>query len=265
LFEESTPSIPPVYVPWQTLQTGLDILGQGVPPRVDKSVFGSFSGSNQTLMLSALRAFRLIDEAGVPTPALKSLAENRDTRAGELNGILRWSFPDLVALGEANATSGQLDDAMKKRGLSGETQRKVLSFYLQAAEYAGLPLSKLWPKAKSRTAKGARQSRTASGTSRRRGSPPTPPPASRMEIPTQQQGMTRTVEIPGVGTATLTFALDLFDLSEDQRRKVFDLIDRLRELGAVEDDRHQPTKAAAENGTGEGGQLTGSPLRPVEV
>ena len=47
-----------------------------------------------------------------------------------------------MRLGTINATQGQLEEAFREYGVSGDTLRKAIAFYLAAAKYAQVPLSK---------------------------------------------------------------------------------------------------------------------------
>jgi hypothetical protein len=65
--------------------------------------------------------------------------DNRPRLFGEL---LRERYPEAVALGETNATTDELLEVFKQYGVQGDTARKAIAFYLQAAKYAGdIPLS----------------------------------------------------------------------------------------------------------------------------
>jgi hypothetical protein len=100
---------------------------------------------------------------------------------------------------------------MRQYGLSGATHNKALSFFLQAAQFAGMPLSVLL-KAKTRTA--------AFGHKR------AAPAAAATETPA---ALSKTVRLRSGGTLTVTASLDLFSLGGEDRKLVFDLIDRLQE------------------------------------
>jgi hypothetical protein len=93
------------------------------------------------------------------------LVSDPDGRQELLGTILRERYPKAVALGETNATTGELVEAFNEAfGIQGDTARKAIAFYLQAAKYAGnIPLS---PNFKTPTV------RTGAGSSKKRGRPP---------------------------------------------------------------------------------------------
>lgn len=233
-----------VYLPFRTFLTALDILGQGRPPRVDKSVFASFSGVTQALVIATFKTLGLIDDAGNPQATLLALIEGGADRERLVGQLVRNTYPEIVELGTRNASPAQLDEAMRKRGVQGSTLRKAITFYLQAAEFTSLPVSSLWPKAKRRPA--GRGQRRNGGITRRRRLPPKgqTPPANADRA---SAGTTRTVTLPSGGTAALTLSVDVFDLSEGERVGVFDLIDRLMRLpDSAGHDRTTPAETGSD-------------------
>jgi hypothetical protein len=118
---------------------------EGVPNRVDKSVFGNASGSMIYSVISSLKSLRLIDESGVPSEAFKSfiLAQDAD-RPALLKSIVEQGYPTLfqkdVQL-EA-MTSGQFDEHMRKTfEVSGATLDRIAQFFISAAKDAGIKIS----------------------------------------------------------------------------------------------------------------------------
>src|SRR5436190_9517934 len=56
--------------------------------------------------------------------------------------MLRDRYPEAVDLGGTNATTDELVEVFNGYGVKGDTARKAIAFYLQAAKYAGdIPLS----------------------------------------------------------------------------------------------------------------------------
>ncbi len=208
---ERGPAVIP-YVPFKTFLTALDALEAGMPNQLDRSVWPSYSGAIQGQLLGAFRFLGLMDEGNCPTVALRELVSKREARRDLLRALIERHYRTLVALDLARTSPRQLDEAMRQYGLSGATHKKAVSFFLQAAQFAGLPLSVLL-KAKTRTA--------AFG--RRR------PAAAAAGAPENASALTKTVRLRTGGTLTVTASLDLFSLGAEDRRFVFDLIDRLQE------------------------------------
>ena len=60
-------NIPP-YVAFKTFQTFLEFLSEGMPSRIDRSVWvNRFSGSNGTQLMTAIKFFELVDSEGIPS------------------------------------------------------------------------------------------------------------------------------------------------------------------------------------------------------
>ncbi|HEY1207557.1 MAG: hypothetical protein ABSH46_05140 [Bryobacteraceae bacterium] len=207
--EAGHPVVP--YVPFKTFVTALDALEAGLPNQLDRSVWPSYSGAIQGQLLGAFRFLALMDEGNCPTPALGELVSKRGARRELLRGLIERHYRTLVALDLTRTSPRQLDEAMRQYGLSGATHKKALSFFLQAAQFAGMPLSVLL-KAKTRTA--------AFGHKR------AAPAAAATETPA---ALSKTVRLRSGGTLTVTASLDLFSLGGEDRKLVFDLIDRLQE------------------------------------
>jgi hypothetical protein len=207
--EAGRPVVP--YVPFKTFLTALDALEAGLPNQLDRSVWPSYSGAIQGQLLGAFRFLGLMDEGNCPTPALAELVSKRGARRELLRGLIESRYRTLVALDLTRTSPRQLDEALRQYGLSGATHKKALSFFLQAAQFAGMPLSVLL-KAKTRTAAfGHKRAATAA--------PPETPAGA----------LSKTVRLRSGGTLTVAASLDLFSLAGEDRKLVFDLIDRLQE------------------------------------
>ena len=214
---ESTRPVAP-YVPFKTFLAALETLERGIPNQLDRSVWPSYSGAIQGQLLGAFRYLGLMDDDYSPTAAVRELAANRDARRPLLRTLIEKRYQRLIALDLNRTSPRQLEEAMRDYGLSGATHKKAISFFLQAARYAGIPMSPLL-KAKTRTA----------GFGHRR-APATPaPPATPPAAP-----MTKSIRLRTGGTLTLTASLDLFSLGADDRAFVFDLIDRLQQYERAE-------------------------------
>lgn len=157
----------PPYMSWATKTNLLDRMGKdGVPGRIDRSVLSGSEGY-KTQVLAGLRWLGLINQDGEVTPRLEELADPSGDRQKLIGELFRERYPAQIALGERNATQRELEESFKPYG--GETARKAVSFYLQGAHFAGLPISKYWTVPKARKSSGAK------GTSRRRTSRPASP------------------------------------------------------------------------------------------
>jgi hypothetical protein len=172
----------PAYVAFKTFNTLIDDFKEhGVPQQIDRSVLRRFSGGVGSQLISALKALRLITEDNRPTPALQDLVNAVGTdEYKELIGImLRSAYPYLVNLDLMTVTPAQFADAFKVTGAKEDVLRKARTFYLHAAQFAGVSLgSRLTAGSAPRRVAGSpgapRRATKVKGTA----PPPSPPPPS---------------------------------------------------------------------------------------
>jgi hypothetical protein len=135
----------PPYISFTTLTGLIERMHDegGAPPQIDRSYLRSFSGGYQAQVLAALKSLGLIEENGRVTSDLTELveAERREDRVPIFVTMLNTYYPEPVRLGTIKATQGMLEGAFKDYGISGDTLRKAIAFYLGAAKYAGVALS----------------------------------------------------------------------------------------------------------------------------
>ena len=135
-------SVPP-YVPYRTFQTFLEFLQDGIPARIDRSVWGSrFSGSSGTQLMTTLKVLGLVDSEGRPEPVLDELvfAEGERRRA-LLRGLLHDYYRPVFSLDLARATRNQFHEAFRLFGAREGVLAKCEAFFIQAALSAGIQLS----------------------------------------------------------------------------------------------------------------------------
>jgi hypothetical protein len=218
-----------VYVSWSTFKNALDGLAQGIPNRVDRSAFPGMAWSVQTQLLSGMKFLGLITEDHVPTPALHGVAvPDEMARKDKLRFILKERYPTLFALDLTKATPAQLTEEMgRSYNVAGETREKAVRFFLTAVEYAGVPVSRLF-KPKTNSAAPVRRRRTTRPKSAAvAGTEPTA-----HEPTTPAGGTSRTVKLKSGGNLTVSGSFDPFALIPEDRKFVFDLIDRLEQYEA---------------------------------
>lgn len=132
----------PPYISFRTLLNLIERMGdEGVPPRIDRSYLSGLSGGYQTQVMAALRWLGLIDSEGRVQDRLIELVEQPARRRDLIGTLIADRYPHVVALGQVNATQGQLEDEFRKSNIGGATLRKAVSFYLHAADFGGIELS----------------------------------------------------------------------------------------------------------------------------
>lgn len=135
-------NIPP-YVAFKTFQTFLEFLSEGMPSRIDRSVWvNRFSGSNGTQLMTAIKFFELIDSEGLPSDDFKSLvSKDLDIQKKTLRKILYKFYDHIFELDLDNATRYQFREAFRKFGTKEGVLVKCESFFIQAAKFSDISLS----------------------------------------------------------------------------------------------------------------------------
>lgn len=135
-------AVPP-YLSFKTFKNFIDSLKVGIPMRIDRTVLSSMSGAVRSQLMAALRYLGLVSPHGVTTEKLATLVNSEGAEFSlALKAILKDGYPFLFQdFDLMRATTGQMEEAFRKAGASGETIRKCVSFFLAAAKAAALPIS----------------------------------------------------------------------------------------------------------------------------
>jgi len=224
-----------VYVGWTTFKNALDQLAQALPNRIDRTCFPGQAGGVQSQLLAALKFLDLIDDDGKPTRTLQSLADadSETARREQFKKILESQYSKLFALDLTKTTPGELAETMgAEYGVTGDTRAKAIRFFISAASWLNIPMSKLLlkgtPNAPNGASAGPRRRRTPSR-------PRTPSDEGAEEDDDEGEeaqpssGTARTVNLSSGGTLTISVSLDVLRLSASDRQFVFGLIDKLEE------------------------------------
>lgn len=212
---------PPYNVPFATVLNTVEKIAADLPNKVDRSYLGSASGSVKSYLISAFKNFGLIDDDHTVTAELKALATDVDGRPEMVASLLRKHYPLAVEKGTTNATPGELDSAFAEMfpSVTGESRTKAMRFYLNAAEYAGVPRSPLWKAAK---ASGPRRGRPKKVT------PANEPEKNTPETPRAGQSL-REFTLPSGRTLTISIDGDVLALDRVERKFVMDIVDQIEE------------------------------------
>jgi hypothetical protein len=213
----------PPHLPFATFLSGIETLEQGLPKKLDNSAWPSQSGTAQAQLLRAFRFFDLIDEDKMVQDSLRNLVEEKDRRKELVHDLLVNHFPAIVELGKQNSTHQTLKDAMGEFGIDGDTKRKAITFFLQAADYAGLRVSPNWPAIKKR---GARKGGRATGAKRVRQRRDGGASGGTVNS-AKAAGSSKTITLVSGGTVTLHVSVDVMKLTAQDRAFVFEMIDKL--------------------------------------
>lgn len=225
-------TVTPAYVPFKTFVAALDSFKSFLPDRIDPTMWPSYSGGIKSQLMGALKFLGLIYDSGIPTDLLKELVHaEAQQRPVVFRKALSNGYTSLMQLDLTKATPGSFDAEMRKFGQEGDTHRKAASFFLQAAKYAGVPLSPLLTK------KGS-----LSGSRRKRpgGTKAKVAPLAGLEmngavdrsyVPANG-GSTREIVLSGGGRMFLRTDTDLFKMNSEDRKFVMGVLEKLEEYEA---------------------------------
>jgi len=209
-----------VYVSWKTFQNSIEQLSRGELTNViDKTVFTGMAFSVQNQLFTGMRFLGLIDDKNKPTADLAALTtEDEAARKQKLKEILQDRYAELFALNLKKTTPDELDKKMSEAyGVTGDTRDKAVRFFLGAVTYLGIEVSALLGGKK---ANGGTRS-----PGKKRGPKKQPPFVSHTDM--KSAGTSKTVRLQSGGMLTLSATLDLFSLNPEDRKFVFELIDKL--------------------------------------
>ncbi len=210
------------YISFKTLINLIEKLGPGIPGRIDRSLMDTISGGAQVQLMSALKFLDLIQEGGVPTDKLRRLVNSEGAERQEaLKTIIKSPYSFLFDnFSLDTATVHQLQEQFKNTGASGETVRKCIKFFLDAAKEAEIPLS---PYVKKMQKSSGGVSRTRKALSKR------PSNKSKSESPAPAQ--TETMEISWAKLLLSKFPSFDPAWSSEVQKKWFDAFDQLMKRG----------------------------------
>lgn len=221
--DQTSNKITPPYLPYRTFLGSFDRLGEGIPPKIDRGIWKNQTGTIQSLIMGAYRFFGLINDQGQPSQKLRDIVAHRDSPNEYVKTILEEKYAEVIKHNLSTMTEALINEYFEDVfAVEGDTKRKAITFFLQAAKAVGVPLSSfLQSQVRVRT----------SGTRRRRrddnGSADT---LDEMDEEAQQQqiGEAKTIELRSGGALTLSASVKFFDMDSEDRNFVFELIDKLR-------------------------------------
>ena len=225
--------VPPL-IAFKTFLGLFDKFEQGTPNRIDRSFWRKYySGTIGSQLVRGLHFLALIEgDDNKVTPEFKRLAREKEVRKQLIGDMIREHYdPILKDIGDlAEATHGQLEQAFKQHyKIDGENRRKAISFFVHAAQEAGMQISPFI-----RTSTNAGSNRTATRKPRRppmdsgNHRTPEPPPT----VPNEQsyRSTTQIVKVmtyPDGETSTLGYSGDVFKMDKECREFLFYLIDQM--------------------------------------
>jgi hypothetical protein len=242
--EDAVKTAPAAYLPFKTFISAIEALEQGLPRKLDRTIWRSQSGIIQSQIMMALRFFGLLSEDDTPTPALQRLVEGKEKRKEHVGALLHHAYHNIIDHDLTKMTPRMLEDEMGQYNVSGDTRRKAVGFFLRAAKFAELPMHPLLS---------AQIRETGSGTRKKRSKSVKPNEPNGNDSPVQLfapiEGASRkTVTLKSGGAVTLEISANPFFMSATDRTFVFALIDKLHDYAGTNPAMNDPEKANEEDG-----------------
>lgn len=204
------------YVPFKTFMSALDALKSSVPANINRSVWPTTNGVMVSQLIGAFKFLGLIHPDGRPTDELHHLVENSgDDQKRVLANLLttRYTFANPKELLKMDPNT--LNNKMREYGINGATLNRATTFFLQAARYAGVPLSPYLTK----------KTRGPSVRKKKAQSQRPNEVVHRTDTKAPSVGPTRSIELKNGGTLTLTANTDMFQMTSEDRGFVLKLLD----------------------------------------
>jgi hypothetical protein len=222
----------PPYLSFATFWSFLGaVASQPLPPKIDRSMMRSKSGSDQASLAAALKAFGLVDDNQAVTGLRDLGGSDEETRIRWLSEMVRKHYPAQMAVSEQNGTEQQLKESFRESFQMGsaDTIRKAMTFFLHAARTADIETSPHFPATRSGSgAPGTPKPRRAA--SRRRSSSDAGKVTEKASV-LQVEGDTYTLRMESGPVVTLVVKINVMEASVDDRDFIFRLVDALRGYG----------------------------------
>ena len=222
-------SLSPPYVSFNTFKTLLDWLKvEGVPLRLDRSFWhDKFSGSTGSQLMASLRFLGLLD-GNNPLPELENLIQAEfDKKSLVLKALIQNSYTFIHFEELHRATPSMLISWFKTYPIDGHTLRKAISFFISASIEAELPISNSIKKMSKYRSK-SKGLETGHKTSQIN-SPSNSISTDINSVNTTKSAINQsTVNLKSGGSLNLSIDVNLFDLSEADRKFVLSVIDAVK-------------------------------------
>ena len=131
------------YVSYRTFRNFLELLKEGLPSRIDRSVWGPrYSGTTGQQLMTALKALNLINENVPPNNSLENLVNSNGTQRQLLiKNILEEKYSEIFQIDLVRATRSQFNEIFRSVGINDGMLNKCQLFFIQACQDAGIELS----------------------------------------------------------------------------------------------------------------------------
>jgi hypothetical protein len=229
------------YLPFKTLLNSLDTFIQGIPPKLDRTVWKSHAGLMQGLIMNAYRFLGLVDDQDYSTEWLEMLVKKPEERPTTMRTLILAQYEPILDNHDlTKMTQKMLEDEFEKHfSATGTTKQKAITFFLKAAKYGDMALSPFLINQIRNTAPKKRKVNKS---------------RHNQEDEAQEQGggvfviedanmSTHSISLASGGKMTLSITANPFKMSGKDRDFVFGIIDKLqdyeKENGGAEDEQEE--------------------------
>jgi len=199
----------PPYVSWNAFLRTLDSFRGAAPETVGSDSMTDLSPSLAGQMMQTFRFLGLLRADGAATPELRFLIEHIESREAVLSKVFRRSYAGLFDRASGALSEKKIEEVVARTGLSPATQRKAVTFVLNAASYLNLPVELNTAKSTQSDSSGEQASNSAERA----------PASARKPL---------TLYLASGGSVEISVNVDLLRLSKPDREFVMDLIDKVR-------------------------------------
>lgn len=215
------------YLPFATFLGSLDVLAQGVPPKLDRTLW-SQSGLVQGQIMNAYRFFGLVDDDDASTEYLIKMAKYADQRPGVLKQLIENQYSDVLDQHDlTKMTLKMLEDEFEKNfAVTGTTKQKSVTFFLKAAKFADMPLSSFLQAQLRNTS--ARKKRGPKQRDQQNGQPSALTEVEIVPNAIPTGAISHSVKLASGGKLTVIITVNPFAMPADDRTFVFSMIDMVQ-------------------------------------
>src|SRR5882724_793520 len=105
--------LPAPYLPFKTFLSSLDPFSQGIPPKIDRTLWNQ-SGFMQGLIMNAYRFFHLVDVNSKPSAEFQQLVKSKnEERKAQIKKLLDVGYPEITSHDLATMTPRMLDELIE--------------------------------------------------------------------------------------------------------------------------------------------------------
>jgi Family of unknown function (DUF5343) len=226
--EIASSGTPAAYLPFRTFLSAVEAFEHGIPKQIDRTIWRSQSGFVQGQIMIALRFLGLVDDSDKPTVALHRFVDGKDKRVEHVRALLHHAYRDIIDRDLTKMTPKMLDEAMEQYSVTGDTKKKAVRFFLQAAKFAELPMHPLLAGQIRNTSGRKPRRKITAGRDNGASSEDSGIEESSSTSGQNQRDIT-SVELKSGGKLTLIINVNLVSLSSEDRQFVFAMIDKFKE------------------------------------